>query len=124
MRGRSKSARKKLAELGEGEIACISAITEAELQHGINKNPSATALRAAVGGFLGRIKVLPWGRPEAKAYGELRAEMEIRGKSLGNMDMLIAAHAFAVGAFLVSNDNAFRHVSGLRGSVVWAEEFQ
>jgi tRNA(fMet)-specific endonuclease VapC len=33
---------------------------------------------------------------------------------MGNMDTLIAAHALAAGATLVSNDRAFKRVAGLR----------
>jgi len=32
------------------------------------------------------------------------------GKSLGTMDMLIAAHSIAVSAVLVTSDKAFRHL--------------
>jgi tRNA(fMet)-specific endonuclease VapC len=66
------------------------------------------------------VKGLPWGRQEAQVYGELRAKMERAGKSLGNLDMLIAAKAIAAGAVLVSNDRAFLQVEELRGVVNWA----
>jgi tRNA(fMet)-specific endonuclease VapC len=61
------------------------------------------------------------------AYGFLRAKQEGAGKSLGNLDMLIAAHAVSVGAILVTNDKAFLdlaylHVSGLSATVNWATE--
>jgi tRNA(fMet)-specific endonuclease VapC len=55
------------------------------------------------------VKVLPWGREEAKAYGALRAKLESSGKTLENMDMQIAAHAIAVRArLLVTNDKSLR----------------
>lgn len=127
VKGRSPAARAKLAGLQGGEIACISAITEAELRYGLAKIPDATALRSAVEGFLAKIQVLLWGRPEAMAYGFLRARQEAAGRSLGNLDMLIAAHAVSVGAILVTNDKAFLdvaylHVSGLSATVNWATD--
>jgi tRNA(fMet)-specific endonuclease VapC len=43
----------------------------------------------------------------------LRAALEAAGTPLGGMDTLIAAHALAIGATLVTNDHAFQHVPGL-----------
>lgn len=122
VKGRSPAARARLAALREGEIACISSITEAEIRYGVAKIPDAHALRAAIEGFLARIRILPWGHEEAVAYGELRARLEAAGKTLGNMDMLIAAHAIAVGAVLVTNDKAFSHLRGLHSLVRWATD--
>ena len=68
------------------------------------------------------IQVLPWGREEAQTYGSLRAKQEMAGKPLGNLDMLIAAHAISVGAILVTNDRAFSHVPGLPATANWATE--
>ena len=119
LRGTSPAARAKLAALKDDEIACISAITEGEIRYGLAKRPSA-ALGAAIEGFLAKISILPWGREEAAAYGELRAKQERLGKTLGNMDMLIAAHAISTGATLITNDGAFAHVEGLFATVNWA----
>jgi len=44
----------------------------------------------------------------------MRAELERSGRMLGNMDLLIAAHAASVGAVLVTNDNAFKNLEGLK----------
>lgn len=120
VKGKSQVARAKLADLQRGEVACISVITEAEIQYGLARNPNATVLRSALEGFLAKIQVLPWGREEAQTYGDLRARQEKAGKSLGNLDMLIAAHAISVEAILVTNDQAFSHLSGLPATVSWA----
>jgi tRNA(fMet)-specific endonuclease VapC len=89
---------------------CISAITQAELLHGVAKKPEAKRLPRVVKEFLLRIEILPWDSMAAKTYGELRAACENEGKPLGTMDMLIAAHAKADGATLVTNDQAFYNV--------------
>lgn len=47
-------------------------------------------------------------------YGQFKANIEKQGKSLAPLDMLIAAHADAVDAILVSNDAAFTKISGLK----------
>jgi tRNA(fMet)-specific endonuclease VapC len=122
IRGKSPAPRAKLASLQHGEVACISAITEAELQYGLARSPKATVIRSAVEAFFARIQVLPWGREEAQAYGALRAKQEAAGKTLGNFDMLIAAHAISAGAILVTNDKAFLHVTDLPATVNWVTE--
>jgi tRNA(fMet)-specific endonuclease VapC len=118
----SPVARAKLAGLQADEIGCLSIITEAELRCGLAKSPNAYALRSAIEGFFAKIQILHWGREEALAYGSLRAKQEAAGKILGNLDMLIAAHAIAVGAVLVTNDKAFAQVAGLPGAVNWATD--
>jgi tRNA(fMet)-specific endonuclease VapC len=92
---------------------CISAITEAELLHGVAKKPEAKRLPLAVKEFLLRVEILPWDSNAAKTYAELRTACESEGKPLGTMDMLIAAHAKADGATLVTNDQAFYNVEHL-----------
>ncbi len=122
VRGRSAAARFRLARSRAGEIACISAITEAEIRYGLARNPGAHGLRAAIEGFLARMQVLAWGRDEARVYGELRAKLEGAGKTLSNLDLLIAAHAVAADAVLVTNDRAFAMVGDLRGMENWATD--
>jgi tRNA(fMet)-specific endonuclease VapC len=97
-------------------------ITEAEIRYGLAKRPEAVALRERMEWFLAAVKVLPWGRDEARAYGVLRANLESSGKTLENMDMLIAAHAIAIGAVLVTNDKAFAQVEDLHATENWATD--
>ena len=122
VKGNSPASRAKLARLQHHEIACVSAITEAELQYGLARSPNAKTLRPAMEGFLAKIQILPWGRDEAHTYGRLRAKQEAAVKPLGNLDMLIAAHAVSVGAILVTNDKAFSYVSDLSGTLNWATD--
>jgi tRNA(fMet)-specific endonuclease VapC len=120
VRGRSPAARGRLAGLGSHEIASISSITEAEIRYGLAKRPHAHALALAIEGFLAKVPMLPWDRDEAVAYGRLRVQIEAAGKSLGNLDMLIAAQAIARGATLVTSDRAFSQVTELRLIEDWA----
>ena len=121
-KGHSQAARTRMLNLGDDEVACLSVITEAEIHYGLAKRPEATALRERMEWFLAAIKVLPWGRDEARAYGKLRVKLEASGKILENMDMEIAAHAIAAGALLVTNDKAFGHVEDLHATVNWATD--
>ena len=92
---------------------CISSITEAELYFGLAKKPDAISLHQLVHEFLSRVEVLPWDTECAIQYGTLRADLERLGKPLGNLDMLIAAHAVSNGLVLVTKDKAFGQVSEL-----------
>jgi tRNA(fMet)-specific endonuclease VapC len=122
LKGKSPAARARLAALGADEVACISIVTEFELEFGLARNPNAQNLRHAIRWFLARIQVLPLGSAEARAYGQLRAQQEAAGRPLESMDMLIAAHAIAVGATLVTGDKVFDSVSGLAGRENWATD--
>ena len=122
LKGVSAEARTRLSALGPEEIACISSITEAELWYGLERVGGGDRRRRALTAFLGRIKVLPWGRNEAQSYGLFRARQEAAGLPLGPMDTQIAAHAIAIGAVLVSNDAAFQQAVGLTGIEVWATD--
>lgn len=92
---------------------CISSITEGELRFGLAKRPSAKQLHRIVEEFLRCVDVLPWDSVTAQRYGTVRAAMQRQGKNLGPLDLLIATHALAVGAVLVTNDQAFQQVADL-----------
>ena len=54
--------------------------------------------------FFLRVTVLPWNSEAAQEYGRLRAGLEREGQPLGNLDVMIAAHALALDATLVTFD--------------------
>lgn len=93
---------------------CISAITQGELLFGLAKRPSAKALHVAVREFLRRVDILPWDSTVAEHWGPVLAGMARAGKVLAPLDMLIAAHALSESALLVTNDQAFRQMTGLK----------
>jgi tRNA(fMet)-specific endonuclease VapC len=104
---------KRIAKLGEGNI-CTSIIVAAELRYGCAKSGSKRLLKA-VEDLLGEIKVLPFDVPADAEYGGIRSELEGAGKPVGGNDLLIAAHARAIGATIVTaNTNEFRRIRGLK----------
>ncbi len=120
---RSSAVRTHYVEAEDkGARIAISAITEAELLFGLAKRPEATRLRANFDRFFAAVDLLPWDSPVARAYGALRAELTGAGKSLGLMDLLIASHAIAVGATLVTHDKAFLGASPSLQVVDWATD--
>ena len=93
---------------------CMSAVTAGELLYGLAKRPDAVRLHAVVTELMRRVDVLQWDFSAAERYGIVRAAMDRTGRSLGSLDLLIAAHALDVGAVLVTNDRAFSQVAHLQ----------
>lgn len=91
----------------------ISAITEGELLFGLAKKPDAVNLHRVVYELIDRVEVLPWDSNAASQYGELRASLEAKGRILGGLDLMIAAHALSGEFILVTKDKAFNQVEGL-----------
>ena len=94
------------------EKMCISSVTEAELLYGVAKKQN-NKLHETIMEFLKTITVCAWDSEAAAIYGELRAAMEKKGKVMGDLDQLIAAHAISQGTTIVTNDHAFGMVQDL-----------
>lgn len=107
------SITRQFRRLQRSSIA-ISAVSEGELLYGLARKPDARHIAAAVLGCLAGISILAWDSNAAKFYGHLRAALEREGKTMGSLDMMIAAHALAEDAVLVTNDAAFRRIDRLR----------
>ena len=122
VKGRSLAASDKLVALSGDEVAAVSVITVAEIRYGLAKKPEATALKSLMDSFLASIQVLPWGTDEAEAYGFVRARLEKKGITLGNMDTMIAAQAIVAKATLVTNDKALAQVDDLPVPANWATD--
>lgn len=94
------------------EKMCISSVTEAELLYGVAKKQN-NKLHETIMEFLKTITVCAWDSEAAAIYGELRAAMEKKGKVMGDLEQLIAAHAISRGTTIVTNDHAFGMVQDL-----------
>jgi len=93
---------------------CLSSITLAELEYGVEKSARAEQNRWALTGFLAPIDILPFDDTTTRKYGTLRLHLEKTGKPIGAMDMLIGAHALSVGAVLVTNNtDEFHRIENL-----------
>jgi tRNA(fMet)-specific endonuclease VapC len=98
--------------LGDG--LCISAITLAELEHGVAKSAAPEKNAAALLQFLTILDILPFDDCGAVEYGKICAYLQRRGTPIGTMDTLIAAHALAEGLTVVTNNTReFERVPGL-----------
>jgi tRNA(fMet)-specific endonuclease VapC len=106
-------AAKRIARIGEDNI-CTSIIVAAELRYGCAKKGSERLLKS-VEDLLAEIDVLPFESPADVEYGNIRSELENAGKPIGANDFLIAAHATAVNATIVTaNVDEFKRVRGLK----------
>jgi tRNA(fMet)-specific endonuclease VapC len=85
----------------------ISAIVYAELFYGV-KNTVSKSLRVEreveLREFISLVKIEPWNELAAEHYGEIRTYLRNKGQTIGNMDMLIAAHARSSNKILVTNN--------------------
>jgi tRNA(fMet)-specific endonuclease VapC len=113
IKGNFPHVREKLLKVSMADVG-ISVITEAELRFGAAKRPEAIKLQSIVEDFLRRVDILPWDSLAAQHYAEIRAKLERAGEPMGNLDMMIAAQALAIGAVLVSSDNVFGRIKHLK----------
>lgn len=111
---RPESVIRKFLEHDPEEM-CISAITYAELMHGVEKSMAVEKNRLAMSLFLSPITILDFDDHAAQEYGKIRADLEKKGTPIGSMDLLISAHAKSKGLILVTNNTReFERVEGLR----------
>lgn len=113
IKGNVPRVRERLLKIPTTNVA-ISVITEAELRFGVVPLPSAKRLAIVIEEFLKFIDIRPWDSAAARQYAELRADVEQRGHPIGNLYLMIAAHALALGAILVTTDRVFGGVHGLK----------
>lgn len=90
-----------------------SLIVHGEMTFGLRRNQNMRG-RMRLEVFLQAIEIWPLEAPVAETYGELRARLEREGRPMGANDLWIAAHAVALDATLVTDDQAFSQVAGLK----------
>ncbi|HNR30042.1 MAG TPA: type II toxin-antitoxin system VapC family toxin [Candidatus Hydrogenedentes bacterium] len=114
IRRRNAKVLGRLRRHAVGEVA-ISTITLAELAYGVEKSARPEQNRIALSLFCAPLDILLFDDAAATAYGVVRADLERKGRPIGPMDLLIAAHALSAGLVLVTNnEREFRRARGLR----------
>ena len=94
----------RIAQIGQSQV-CTSIIVAAELRYGATKRASAR-LSAQLEAVLGALTVLPLEVPIDVVYGEIRTQIEKKGRPIGANDLLIAAQTLALGHTLVTDNVA------------------
>lgn len=103
----------KLTSHAPGDVG-LSAVTLAELRFGVAKSAQKDANARALDEFLLPLEIVDFDETAAAAYGEVRAALEKAGTPIGPLDTQIGAHAFNLGAVLVThNTREFRRIPGL-----------
>jgi tRNA(fMet)-specific endonuclease VapC len=105
-----------LGKLPDPALCGIPVIVAAELWTGVKKNLKTHPQHAArLEAFLSLFLVAEFTMDDAQHYAEIRATLEAKGKTIGPLDLLIAAQARSLGATLVtSNVDEFKRVKGLK----------
>ena len=97
------------------EQLCISCITLGELHYGAEKSARRVESLTAIELFTARLDVLPFEAKAAAHYGQVRAELELKGTPCGPHDMQIGGHARSEGLIVVTNDiREFSRMPGVR----------
>jgi tRNA(fMet)-specific endonuclease VapC len=86
------------------EAIAVSVITRAELTYGLQRLPPEHGMHLGVQRFLRTVRTIPWQEEAADKYAAIRHRLTISGSLIGELDMMIAAHAMALGATLVTNN--------------------
>lgn len=103
----------RLNELNADDVM-LSVVVAMELEVGAMR-AQARAYAPAVRRWLAEFKVLPLGDETREHFARVKCELMARGQLIGTMDLLIAAHALALGATLVTNnEREFKRVKGLK----------
>ena len=113
IKGNSPAVDRRLVKVAMAQLF-VSAVTEGELRFGAARLPHAARLHHLIEDFFLRVAVLPWDSDAAQQYGRLRATLEREGRPMGNLDAMIAAHALALDAVLVTNDHVFARIKKLK----------
>ena len=114
IRGSSAALDQKLARSKPGTLV-ISAVTRAELMFGLAKRGNPRSLTRLVHGLLDVLATMAWDASAADCYANLRAQLERGGTPIGVLDTMIAAHALALDAILITNNQKhFKRVKALQ----------
>ena len=103
-----------------GEVG-VSWVTLAELEFGVAKSQYLEKNQAALEEFVLPLEITNFDREAARVYGRVRAMLEKKGTPIGSLDIMIGAHALALGVTLATNNT--REFSRIKGLTVvdWLE---
>lgn len=103
IKGRPEVVRARIGDVAPDRL-CVSVITRAELAYGLKRLPSGHRLHLGVRRFLGLVRILSWSERAADHYADIRHDLATSGRIIGELDMMIAAHAMAEDAILITNN--------------------
>jgi len=114
IRNQPEMVKKKLEEIEKEHELGLSTIVVSELLYGVYKKGSKKLIEV-VKSFIDCFTIYEYDLKAAEEYGKLRAKLEKRGEIIGAYDLQIAAHALALKAVLVTNnEREFKKVKNLK----------
>ena len=112
IKNRPRSLREKFNRL-QDQMA-ISSVTWGELIYGVGRSSQPDRNLADIESIAAKLEVIPFDRPAADHFGQIRAELYRVGTPIGPYDMMIAGQARARGLILVTNNTKeFERIPGL-----------
>lgn len=111
---------RRIDEAALPDEAAVSVVTLAELQAGVLRAPDSEARgrRMATLGRVASMKVFPIDEDVASEWARLRVHLAEQGRRVNVNDLWIAASAVANGLPVVTQDDDFDPLDGVRGLVV------
>lgn len=106
-----------LEKFNQIEEIHLSTIVYSELCFGVTLSPEhlRTTRQNQLQEFIALTLLHSWDEKAAVVYAHIRAYLKTRGVPIGNMDMLIAAHALSLDAVLVTNNlREFERIPNLK----------
>ena len=106
--------RARFEQLAPGQVI-MSSITFGELSYGVSKSTQPSESMTRIRRMMQDLPVADVNRGVGLVYAEIRWVLAQAGLLIGTNDLWIAAHAKALGAILVTNnEREFRRIPGLK----------
>lgn len=104
----------------EAEVIYLSTIVIGELFAGFHGGEKFVQNREELKDFLGKdgVTIIDVTMETAEIFGELRSGLAKKGKMIPINDIWIAAHAIETGSKLITYDDHFKNINGVR---IWEE---
>ena len=104
----------------EAEVIYISTIVIGELFAGFHGGEKLTQNKEELKSFLNKdgVKIIDVTMETAEIFGEIKSVLSKKGKMIPLNDIWIAAHAIETGSKLITYDDHFKNINGLR---IWEE---
>ena len=114
IRNRPENVKRKLKEVERLHEVALSSIVVSELLYGAYKKGNSRLIEA-IKQFINCFVIYDFDSRAAEEYALIRVELEKKGEPIGAYDLQIAAHARALSAVLVTNNEKdFRRIDGLK----------
>lgn len=88
----------------ESKAIHTTIVTHSELLFGAYNSAHVEGNLKKISQFLDRISILPYDQDASKKFGQLKANLKIKGKLIADMDLMIASICLAQNSTLVTNN--------------------